>query len=199
MIGFLKGGMTKPPFVRLDNGPIYLRPPRLRDFKRWARLRGDSREFLTPWEPAWPPDALSRGSFMRRLRRQNAEWRRDEGYSFLIFTAEDHQLVGGIGLSNIRRGVAQIGSLGYWIGESFARRGLMTRAVASITLFGFAQLGLHRIEAACLPTNAASRGLLEKSGFREEGYARAYLRIDGVWRDHVLFALLREDLEQPAL
>jgi ribosomal-protein-alanine N-acetyltransferase len=195
MIGFFKGGIAKPPIVRLDNGPIYLRPPRLRDFKRWSRLREESREFLTPWEPAWPADALTRRAFMRRLRRQNAEWRRDEGYSFLVFLNADQQLVGGIGLSNVRRGVAQMASLGYWIGASFSRQGMMSLAVRTMVLFGFAQLGLHRIEAACLPTNAASRGLLTKSGFREEGYARAYLRIDGAWRDHVLYALLREDVE----
>lgn len=195
MIGFLKSGIGGLPPVRLDAERVYLRPPRARDWKKWAALREKSQDFLTPWEPSWPIDALSRGAFVRRARRQHSEWRRDEGYSFLVFRSDDHALLGGIGLSNLRRGVAQIASVGYWIGKPYANQGFMTDSVLAIIEFGFFQLGLHRIEAACLPTNVASRRLLEKVGFQPEGHARAYLRIDGVWQDHLLFALLREDVE----
>jgi ribosomal-protein-alanine N-acetyltransferase len=153
-------------------------------------LRGDSRSFLTPWEPTWPEDALSRAAYLRRLRRQIYEWRQDEGYGFLIFERDSKQLVGGIGFSNVRRGVAQSASIGYWIGERFAQQGLMTDATAAAVAFGFNQLGLHRIEAACLPHNEASQKLLLRLGFTHEGQARAYLKIDGDWRDHLLFGLV---------
>jgi len=196
VIGFLKTGLQAMPSIRIDGERTYLRPLRARDWRAWASLRKESRAFLTPWEPAWPPDALSRAAYARRLRRQVQEWRADEGYSFLIFRADDDALVGGVGFSNVRRGVAQMASLGYWIGARHARQGLMTDAVVVATGFAFRQLGLHRIEAACLPDNVASRALLERVGFVEEGLARDYLKIDSRWRDHVLFGLLRTDLER---
>ncbi len=195
MIGFLKTGVHTLPTMRLDAERLYLRPARPKDWKAWARLRAESRSFLVPWEPSWPVDALSRGAFVRRLRRQIAEWRQDEGYSFLMFLRADHAVVGGVSLSNVRRGVAQMATLGYWIGERFAHQGLMTEAVLTILDFGFRHLGLHRIEAACLPENRASKGLLLKTGFGEEGVGRAYLRINGAWRDHLLFAIVREEFE----
>ena len=102
-------------------------------------------------------------------------------------------LLGGVTLSNLRRGVAQTASLGYWIGGRYARQGFMTEALSGVLEFSFGELGLHRVEAACLPTNIASRGLLLRMGFREEGYARKFLRINGQWQDHVLFAILREE------
>ncbi len=181
------------PPVRLEGERVYLRPPRGRDWKAWARLRAESRDFLTPWEPAWPVDALSRGAFMRRLRRQVADWRRDEGYSFLIFDRATEELMGGIGLTNVRRGVAQCASIGYWIGRHHARRGYMTEAARAVLGFSFDQIGLHRIEAVCLPSNEPSKALLEALGFLLEGYARKYLRINGDWQDHLLYALLREE------
>ncbi|HEY0835006.1 MAG TPA: GNAT family protein, partial [Azospirillum sp.] len=117
----------------------------------------------------------------------------DEAYSFLVFERGTDALVGGLGLSNVRRGVAQMATLGYWVGQPYARRGHVSGATRLVLDFAFGQLGLHRVEAACLPTNEASRGLLEKVGFTHEGYARGYLRIDGAWRDHVLYAVLREE------
>lgn len=193
MIGLLRGGLLGTPTVRLEGEGVHLRPPQARDWQEWADLRALSRAFLTPWEPTWPPDALARAAFMRRLRRQASEWRDDEAYSFLAFDSRTGVLVGGIGLSNVRRGVAQTATLGYWVGQPHARRGYMSRSARLVTDFAFRQLGLHRVEAACLPTNVPSRGLLEKVGFVYEGHARGYLRIDGAWRDHVLYAVLRED------
>ena len=183
----------QPPALRLDAARIWLRPPERGDWQAWAALRGESRAFLTPWEPAWPSDALSRASFRRRIARYAMDWRTDQGYSFFAFRQEDNALVGGIGLSNVRRGVAETGSLGYWIGERYARRGYMLEALRLALEFSFDRLRLHRVEAACLPSNAPSRGLLVKAGFREEGYARKYLCIDGTWQDHVLFAILHEE------
>jgi len=189
----LGSSLLCPPPLRLSGAHVFIRPPRPEDWDEWAALRASSRSFLTPWEPSWAPDCLSRSSYQRRLRRQAIEWRDDQGYSFLVCEQESGQLVGGIGLSNVRRGVAQMATLGYWVGRPFARRGYMFGAVALILDFSFQRQNLHRIEASCLPTNEASRSLLEKAGFTHEGYARHYLRIDGVWRDHLLFAMLKDD------
>ena len=182
-----------PPSLRLAGDRVMLRPPERGDWEEWAGLRSESRRFLTPWEPSWAPDSLSRGAFRRRLQRYAIDWRTDQGYSFFLYRLEDGALVGGIGLSNVRRGVAETGSLGYWVGERHARQRYMSQGLQLILGFAFQRLKLHRVEAACLPHNAPSRSLLLKSGFREEGYAREYLCIDGRWQDHMLFALLRDE------
>jgi ribosomal-protein-alanine N-acetyltransferase len=193
VIGILRNSLISPPTIQLEGKKVAIRPPQARDWQEWALLRERSRAFLTPWEPTWPADALARSAYQRRLKRQILEWRDDEAYSFLAFARDTGGVVGGIGLSNIRRGVAQTGTVGYWVGEPYARRGYMSEATRLSLDFAFGQLGLHRVEAACLPTNAPSRGLLDKVGFQYEGYARGYLRIDGAWRDHVLYAILREE------
>ncbi len=182
-----------PPAFRLTGQRVLLRAPERRDWQQWAELRGASRNFLVPWEPTWSNDALTRAAFHRRLARFAADWRADQGYSFLLFRLEDDRLLGGVGLSNVRRGVAETASLGYWMGERHARNGYMTEGLQLVLAFAFQRARLRRLEAACLPHNAPSRGLLLKTGFREEGYARAYLCIDGRWQDHVLFGLLREE------
>jgi [ribosomal protein S5]-alanine N-acetyltransferase len=173
---------------------VYLRYPRVADFLAWARLRGESQSFLAPWEPAWSTDELSKGAFRRRLKRYQREAREDLAYAFFVFRSSDNALLGGCTLSNVRRGVTQCCALGYWVGERFARQGYMFDALRALIPFIFRTLGLHRIEAACIPTNEASRKLLEKSGFQQEGLARRYLQINGDWQDHVLFALLAEDV-----
>jgi ribosomal-protein-alanine N-acetyltransferase len=177
---------------RLVGEQVFLRPPERGDYEEWASLRASSRNFLTPWEPNWPPDALSRITFRARLARYGEDWRTDQGYNFFIFRHDD-VLAGGVGLSNMRRGVAETASLGYWMGERYAGRGYMKEALRLMLGFAFDRLHMHRIEAACLPNNDTSRHLLTHCGFREEGYARKYLCIDGKWQDHVLFGLLREE------
>ncbi|HLY57312.1 MAG TPA: GNAT family protein [Stellaceae bacterium] len=184
-------GLT-PSAVRVDGARVHLRQPERADWPEWAELRGESRAFLKPWEPSWAHDALTRAAFRRRLARYAADWRDGEAYNFFVCRNEDGKLAGGIGLSQVRRGVAETGSVGYWIGERYARRGYMTEAVALLTGFAFGELGLRRLEAACLPTNIPSRKLLEHVGFRQEGYAREYLCIDGAWQDHLLFGLLSD-------
>jgi ribosomal-protein-alanine N-acetyltransferase len=177
---------------------VFLRAPQMADFADWVRVREQSRDFLTPWEPVWPADALGRAAFRRRVRMVGMEWRDDLGYSWLVFRRGDGAMLGGITLSNVRRGVAQSGSLGYWVGQAHAHRGYMTEALEALLPYVFDRIGLHRVEAACLPHNAASRGLLKKLGFIEEGYARQYLRINGAWQDHVLYGLLKNELRRPA-
>jgi ribosomal-protein-alanine N-acetyltransferase len=184
--------LAKPtdPQPALRGDGVMLRPAVPSDYSAWARLREQSRAFLTPWEPTWPEDDLTRAAFRRRLRRQAEDIGRDESFAFLIFDATSEELLGGLTLGGIRRGVAQAATLGYWMGARHAGRGHMTRAVAAAVRFGFATLRLHRIEAACIPDNAASIALLERNGFRREGLARAYLKINNAWRDHVLLALV---------
>jgi ribosomal-protein-alanine N-acetyltransferase len=197
-MGFMRGLMFpggQQPVISGDG--VYLRYPRVADFAAWAHLREQSRTFLAPWEPAWATDELSKGAFRRRLKRYQREAREDSAYAFFVFRGDNNDLLGGCTLSNVRRGVTQCCALGYWVGERFARQGYMFDAVRTLIPFIFRTLGLHRIEAACLPSNEASRSLLAKAGFRQEGLARRYLQINGEWQDHVLFALLSEDV-QPA-
>ena len=177
----------------IDGRGVALRWPQAADYTAWSTLRENSREFLTPWEPAWPIDDLTRSAFRRRLKRYAEDQRNDLSYSFFLFRKEDDALVGGLTIANIRRGVAQAGSLGYWMGEPYIRRGYMTAAVRAVAPFAFGALSLHRLEAACIPTNTPSIKLLEKCGFTREGMARQYLCINGKWHDHLLYARLRDD------
>ena len=192
-MAFLRSVGFFEPEPSIESGPVMLRPPRMSDYENWARLRRESRDFLTPWEPTWPADDLTRSAYRCRVKRYIRDIREDAGYAFFLFDTRTSRLAGGLTLSNVRRGAAQTASLGYWIGLPFARQGLMTAAVRAVLAFGFENLKLHRIEAACLPTNEPSLGLLRKTGFAEEGYARGYLKINGVWHDHVLFAMLAGD------
>jgi len=177
----------------IEHDGVSLRPPQTADYAEWSSLREKSRSFLVPWEPTWPHDDLTRSAFRRRLKRYAEDQRTDQAYAFFIFRKTDNVLVGGLTLANIRRGVAQAGSLGYWLGEPFVRQGYMTAAVRALIPFTFGALKLHRLEAACIPTNAASIRLLEKCGFTREGHAREYLCINGAWQDHLLFARLAGD------
>lgn len=179
--------------VILQSERLVLRPPRIEDQEAWSKLRHDSRAFLQRWEPRWPPDHLSRPAFKRRVRWAHSEATAQRAYAYLIIRREDEALVGGITLSNIRRAPSRSASLGYWVGEPFARQGYMSDAVERVANFAFETLDIVRLEAACLEENAASRALLKRCGFHEEGIVRGYLEVDGVVRDHVLYARLAQD------
>ena len=180
------------PLPTIEGNGVMLRTPQIADFEEWAALRETSRDFLTPWEPTWPVDDLTRAAFRRRVKRYAEDLRTDQGYAFLIMRSSDGALVGGLTLANIRRGVAQASSLGYWTGLPFVRQGYMTAAVRSVIPFAFMSLRLHRLEAACIPANTGSIRLLEKTGFVREGYAREYLFINGIWQDHLLYGRLND-------
>ncbi len=186
-------------YAYLDSDPVIqaekvlLRPALGGDYAQWAQLRSSSRAFLEPWEPTWPRNDLTRSSYRQRIRRYNKDMRDDYAYAFFVFSRHSGNMVGGLTISNVRRGVAQTCSLGYWIGQPYANQGYMTAAVSAAVAFAFENLRLHRIEAACLPVNEASRKLLLRCGFSQEGYARKYLKINGRWQDHLLFALLDTD------
>jgi len=191
-MGFL-GAVTFDIGPMLKAGSVYLRHPLVADYAAWRHVRETSRSFLAPWEPTWGAGELEKASYRRRLRRYGQEIRNDTGYPFFIFRQSDHQLVGGLTLAFVRRGVTQTATLGYWMGEAYAGQGLMTEAAEVAVRYAFDTLQLHRIEAACLPNNAASLRLLEKIGFTREGYARSYLCICDRWQDHVLFGLVAGD------
>lgn len=178
---------------RIDAARLYLRAPRLEDFRAWERIRTESRDYLTPWEPTWAKDELTREAFRRRLRRYGDDARDGRGHAFFVFAQSADRLLGGVTMSNIRRGVTQTATIGYWMGQPHAGRGLMSEALAALTAHAFDDMGLHRLEAACLESNEASQKVLLKVGFRSEGRARKYLKIDGAWRDHLLYAMLADD------
>lgn len=171
---------------------VTLRPPRGSDYEAWADLRRQSHAYLQPWEPTWPEDDLTRAAFRRRLAIYTREMDAGNAWPFFVFADADQALVGAITLSNIRRGVAEAGALGYWIGQPHAGRGRATAAVRAVVAHAFDELRLHRVEAACVPRNLASRRVLEKSGFGLEGRARAYLKINGAWSDHLLFGIVND-------
>ncbi len=186
---------------QFDPGPglvgksVFLRTPRISDFEQWRSLREKSRAFLTPWEPTWPKNDLTRTSYRQRIKRYARDIRNDEAYPFFVFDDRGEDLLGGLTLSQVRRGVTQSCSIGYWVGKSYERKGNMKAAVRAIIPFVFDILQLHRLEAACLPTNGPSIRLLEGTGFQREGLARNYLRINGKWQDHILFAIVCDDLD----
>lgn len=195
MLDFLK---STPPRCQFTGPRIYIRPPRWSDQQAWIGLRSASRAFLEPWEPAWSRDAVTAAAFKRRQQRIEREWRNGICFGFFIFQNEGDRLVGGITLANVRRGVVESGNVGYWIGKDYARQGFMSEALQVTLDFAFRHLNLHRVEAACLIHNDASRSLLLKAGFSHEGTARKYLCIAGRWQDHDTFGILRTD-DRPAV
>ncbi len=176
---------------------VRLRAPRMSDYREWVDLRAASRDFLQPWEPTWPADDLTRPAFRRRLSLYARDRDLGQGHAFFILRKPDDVIVGGINLRNIMRGVAQSGAIGYWAGEPHARQCYTLAALKTLTRFAFLTLGLHRLEAACCTDNEASRRLLMKAGFGYEGVARSYLKINGMWRDHLLFGLVTEEPGAP--
>lgn len=179
--------------LRIETERLTLRPPQHADFNAWTALRSTSEAFLVPWEPTWADDHLSRKAFTNRVYWANRSVNAVSALPLFLFRRHDDALVGAITLDNIRRGPAQSGTLGYWTGAPFARQGYMREAIEAVVHHAFERVDLSRIEAACLPENVASRGLLERSGFKYEGVAQSYLQINGRWRTHVLYAALRID------
>ncbi len=179
--------------VRIETERMTLRLPQHGDFRAWTTLRDQSAPFLTPWEPVWAADHLSRKAFTNRIYWANRSTSQGTALPLLLIRREDAALLGAITLDNIRRGPSQAGTLGYWMGQAHARQGYMREAILSVVHHAFTVMDLSRVEAACLPENAASRGVLEKCSFKYEGVAQSYLQIAGRWRNHVLYANLRGD------
>jgi ribosomal-protein-alanine N-acetyltransferase len=178
---------------RIETERLTLRLPMHSDYRAWSGLREESRTFLTQWEPSWSPDHLGRKAFSNRVYWAARAEGSGTALPLFLIRRDDDTLLGAITLDNIRRGPAQAGTLGYWVGGRYARQGYMREAIRALAHYAFTVLDLSRIEAACLPENTASRGVLEKSGFKYEGVAQSYLQINGRWRNHVLYANLRGD------
>ena len=179
--------------VRIETERMVLRPPQHSDYRQWSALRRDSAEFLRPWEPTWAGDHLSRKGFTNRVYWAQRSVAGETALPLFLIRRTDEALLGAITLDNIRRGPSQAGTCGYWIGQPFARQGYMREALLAMVHYAFSTVDLSRIESACLPENAASRGVLEKCGYKYEGVAQSYLQINGRWRNHVLYANLRSD------
>jgi ribosomal-protein-alanine N-acetyltransferase len=181
--------------ARLNHGPVGLRPPRLRDASTWSSLRVRNEAWLAPWEPtsteswgarhtiaAWPGLLSS----VRRFARA--------GMLLPFVVTYEGQFVGQLTVNNVVRGALRSAQIGYWIDQAHAGRGIITTAVALATDHCFGPVGLHRIQVDIRPENAASRRVVAKLGFREEGYLQRYLDIDGAWRDHISYALTVEEV-----
>ena len=179
--------------VRVETERMTLRLPEHGDWRQWSEVRETSAEFLVKWEPVWANDHLTRRAFTNRVYWAQRAEAQGQALPMLLIRREDQQLLGALTLDNIRRGPAQTGTFGYWIGQDYARQGYMREAILALTHHAFTRLDLSRLEAACLPENVASRGVLEKCGFKYEGVAQSYLQINGRWRNHVLYANLRSD------
>ncbi len=177
----------------LQGQRVTLRPPKLRDFNQWVAVRKESRNFLEKWEPRWTSDELTVRAWRSRLRQAKSERKNGTGIAFLVTSTNGNELLGGITLFNIRRGVSQSAQIGYWMGVRHAGKGYMADALRLVVDFSFDRLLLHRIEAACIPGNTRSIRLLEKAGFQREGLLNSYLRINGEWQDHYLYALVQEN------
>jgi len=180
---------------KLTGERVFLRPPKRRDALKWQKLRMSSKSFLVPWEPSWDASSCTRRAYLRYFKNSNYLANMDRAYSFLIFKTDDKSLLGGINVGNVRRGVSQSASLGYWIGEKYSRNGYMKEALKLLIPSLFVDLRLNRIEAATLEENIASKNLLKKIGFKKEGVLRKYLKINGTWRDHILYGLLENDFK----
>ena len=187
---FLTKSSTQPAFDPiLVRDPVILRSATVADHEAWASLRQDSRDHLTAWEEDWQEIDLSLPAFKRRLRAYEKEMRRGTGLPLFIIRRDDRALVGGVTLSNIRYGSSRSGILGYWIGSPYVRQGYGAAAVKAVIDHAFTAIELNRIEAACQEENVASQNLLKRCGFHKEGLARDYLKINGTWRDHNIFAI----------
>lgn len=191
---FLTKSPARPAFDPvLVRDPVLLRAAQTSDLPAWMRLREESRAHLVRWEEEWALSELNAAAFKRRLRHCDREMRRGASLPLFVFRRDDETLVGGATLSNIRYGAARSAHLGYWIGEPYVRRGYGLAAVRALLDHAFHAVNLNRIEAACQPENVASQHLLKRAGFLKEGLARRYLRINGAWRDHNIFAITADD------
>ena len=191
---------TRPnPSTRLHGRALTLRLPDIADWWEWRDVRGKSRAYLTPWEPEWGAEVLTHKFYTNYVRRSWREWRQDKGYAFLIFPKGcdgTHKPLGGITITDVSRGDLDYATLGYWMGEDYAGRGIMTEAAALVRDFAFNVLQLDRLDATCMPHNEPSKKILERTGFVECGFAFRYLQINGKMEDHLLYRMMREPIGQ---
>ena len=188
-----RGQIPKPIFEPCVGGGVYLRVPSWSEFEEWVKLRRNNRGHLQPWEPTWQDKHLTRQSYKTRISQFKSMITSDNGYPFHVFRADDNRLVGACNITFVRRGSLQCAHIGYWIGQEYGRNGFARASLKAALRFAFDDLGLHRLSAAVQASNQASIQLLETTGFVREGLARNYLKIDGRWQDHLIYAKLSTD------
>jgi ribosomal-protein-alanine N-acetyltransferase len=171
---------------------VVLRPLRYRDAAAWHDVRTRNAAWLRPWDATSPDPSVPLLSFRQMVRRANAQGRAGEALPWVL--TFEGRLVGQVNVGGIVRGSAQYAHIGYWIDAAVAGRGLVPTGVAMAVDYCLFVAGLHRIEINIRPENAASLRVVEKLGFRPEGLRPRYLHIDGDWRDHLSFALTREEI-----
>ena len=182
--------------TRVATEHLVLRPPRTQDVPEMRRALRINAVHLRPWSiaPAAGEDPASLASVSRSVLQNRREWKRGQSFVFLVVHRDnERRVIGRVTLGGVLRGAFQNAYLGYWIDEEHQGRGLMTEAVLATTAFAFGSGGLHRVQAAVMPRNAASLRVVEKAGYRREGVAERYLSIAGVWEDHVIYATTAEE------
>ena len=167
---------------------LIIRLPVIADYENWVILRKKSENFLNQWEPEKDFNYYSKNLFVKRVKWAKKNFDLKIVLHFFLFLRSNYQLVGGITLDNIRYGPFQSATLGYWLGEEFSKKGIMTEGLNSLITYANKTMGISRIEAATLPNNLASRRLLENCNFKYEGVGQYYLQIKGKWQHHILYA-----------
>ena len=182
------------PRGRLQDAATVIRPLETSDLPGLVEARIRNREFLTEWEPTRDESFFTPAGQARELALDDAAWRTATGFPFAILDADaGERLIGRVALANVVRGVWQNATLGYWVSHDVGSKGHATRAVGLALRFAFEVAGLHRVQPAIMPRNVRSRRVVEKCGFRHEGVATRYLKINGAWEDHDIFAMTAED------
>ncbi len=185
--------------ICLDGDRVYMRVPRKQDCEEWVAVKRRCAPYEAAFTPVSSLSNLDREGYFKRLSVYQNDWRDGMAHVVFIFMQDTHALAGGLTINNIVRGAGQMATLGYWLDEERRGQGLMPEAVGLACDFAFGELGLHRMQAGCLPHNKASRRVLEKCGFAEEGFARKYIKIAGEWQDHVIYAKISENDKSDAV
>lgn len=183
--------------TQLNGSRVILRPPHGKDCANWLAARERNKLYLQAYEPTWSAQSLTETFYHNRLSRQKTDWLGDLAYSFLVFGLDNKTVLGGININHVARGAAQHATLGYWLDEGLQGQGLMREALELAIMFCRDGLRLHRLHAATLPHNLRSHGLLLRLGFVEEGFAKAYVQINGSWADHRLYGLILSQAPLP--
>ena len=188
-------GARQPDPLRLYGRRVVLRPLAPADFPEWSEVRRRNEEWLTPWEPRRPPKqldpSLHRDAFVARCTSRDRDSAAGVAYGFGVFV--DNRLAGEVNLNSVLRGAMQSATVGYWIDQARAGQSLIAESVVVVAAFAFEQLDLHRLEICIVPRNRNSRRVMEKLDLREEGIARRFLEINGVWEDHVRYGFTVEE------